>query len=133
MNLKLSFLSSILATLSTFKLTIFKLLYHVIIIVIDTFSFQWFSQGYPLHFESLCLPRLCLDHFLVHVVGLLLIVHLLFLFSLILFLVNFVFDHDEANYNFNKGHSNVQSYLYNPLLHVSCSSFQAHYPTLTLH
>lgn len=88
MNLKLSSLSSILPTLSTFKLTIFKLLYHVI--VIDTFSFQLFSQGYPLHFEFLCLPRLCLDLFLVHVVRLLLIVHPLFLFSLILFLVNFL-------------------------------------------
>lgn len=58
-------------------------------------SLSLFSQGYSLHFEFLCLQRLCLDPFLVHV-GLLLIVHPLFLFSLILFLVNFVFDHDGA-------------------------------------
>lgn len=44
---------------------------------------------------------------LVHVVGLLLIVHPLFLFSLILFMAILVFDRDEANNNSNKGHSNV--------------------------
>lgn len=67
-NLKLSSLSSILVTLSTSKLTIFKLIYYVI--VTDTFPFSLFSQGYPVHFEFLCLPRLCLDVFLVHIVEL---------------------------------------------------------------